>query len=255
MEEPQPPLEGGLCVSKVVTIRAGSTQYGIDATEVTRGQYADWLSTTTSATINSQDPATCDWNTSFDADAGCLTNPDSATSICQGATCSNHPQVCVDWCDAAAYCRSVNKRLCGNIGGGASSLSEAGNATSSQWYAACSSGGGLAYPYGNGYIADACNGRDYWGGDTASNWTTTPVGYLSTCQALVPYSGVFDMSGNVMEWEDSCDGTTPGRSAHCLKRGGSWGSYWDMQNCLHVEANATRVASDDQTGFRCCSNP
>ena len=35
------------------------------------------------------------------------------------------------------------------------------NANISEWYNACSAGGALAYPYGNTYEPEACDGRDY----------------------------------------------------------------------------------------------
>ena len=33
---------------------------------------------------------------------------------------AERPVVCVDWCDAQAYCRAAGKRLCGRIQTGAS---------------------------------------------------------------------------------------------------------------------------------------
>lgn len=207
----------GLCVSKLVTIGTGSASYGIDATEVSRSQYAEWLSTATTVTINAQDPTTCGWNTTLQPNPSCM----SEETVCQGANCANHPQVCVDWCDAYAYCKAVGKRLCGKIGGGMNAFVDFANASLSQWYSACTSMGTLDYPYGDAYNPIACNGIDYWNAQTSSTWTTTPVGYLQSCQAPVPYAGVYDMSGNVWEWEDSCDSTSTGATAHCRIRGGS----------------------------------
>jgi hypothetical protein len=55
-------------------------------------------------------------------------------------------QVCVDWCDAHAYCKPVGKRLCGKIGGGPNLYADYASASSSEWYRACSSGGSFTYP-------------------------------------------------------------------------------------------------------------
>ncbi len=59
-----------------------------------------------------------------------------------------------------------------------------------------------------------CNGNDL------SKGTTTAAGSLTGCQAPSPYSGAYDLSGNVWEWEDSCDGSGP--DAVCDLRGGAF---------------------------------
>jgi hypothetical protein len=52
---------------------------------------------------------------------------------------------------------------------------------------------------------------------------TAAAGTLVGCQSSVAgYGGVCDLSGNVWEWEDSCD--AGGASADCRLRGGSFGS-------------------------------
>src|SRR6185437_5545544 len=108
-------------------------------------------------------------------------------------TKGSDPVVCVDWCDAQAYCAWAGKRLCGAIGGGPATTY--GDPNESQWYNACSNGGTTSFPYGNDYVAGDCNG-----GATVAAVGTTPG-----CQGLTsPYFGIFDMSGNVKEWEDHC---------------------------------------------------
>lgn len=119
--------------------------------------------------------------------------------------------------------------------------------SSSQWYAACSSGGEFAYPYGNSYSGVACNGSE------ANQAGTVPVGSMEECQSSVlEYSGVFDMSGNVMEWEDSCTGKNG--ADLCNLRGGGWGATNSTLLCNWKDQYGR---SDNQSyfGFRCCSSP
>jgi len=114
--------------------------------------------------------------------------------------------------------------VCGKIGGGTNAYTDYASATLSEWYNACSSNGANAYPYVGAYQPTTCNGDDF--GASASAYTTTVVASLTGCQAPVPYSGVYDLSGNVSEWEDSCDTTR--QSGNCLIRGGAFnysGSY------------------------------
>jgi formylglycine-generating enzyme required for sulfatase activity len=98
--------------------------FWIDSTEVTRAQYRAWLQT--KPTYGGQ-PAECSWN-------------DDYTPGCHWPAGEepNHPVVCVDWCDAYAYCQGVGKRLCGKIGGGPNGIDDYADATKSQWYYACS---------------------------------------------------------------------------------------------------------------------
>ena len=73
--------------------------------------------------------------------------------------CDDHPQVCVEWCDAQAYCLAVGKRLCGKIGGGPNALADYDDPTRSAWLNACSNEGTKDYPYGDLYDPTLC-GRD-----------------------------------------------------------------------------------------------
>jgi formylglycine-generating enzyme len=228
-----------LCVAVMAPITglesdAGSTDYGIDVTEVTIGQYHAWLAT--NPALPPSTDANCGYVTTY-AD-GYNAYPDT----------DHHPIINLDWCDAYAYCQGVGKRLCGAIGGGSVEYSSGSNdAALSQWYRACSSGGANAYPYGNIYQGTYCNGSD-----RAAN-QTMEVGSLSNCVTSTPgYSGVYDLSGNIWEWEDSCDGTGP--SSHCNIHGGSWGAIDIYLTCGAIPiAPSERKRITETVGFRCCS--
>jgi hypothetical protein len=215
--------------------------YYIDSTEVTRAQYQAWLNTNPPAAGQISD---CTWNTSFAPDATCM----SSSYVYQGSGSENHPQVCVDWCDAYAYCQAVGKRLCGKIGGGANGSGDYADASLSQWYNACvSDGANDVYSFGNTYQPTYCNGYDY--SVSRNTYTTVAVGSMTSCQSPVSgYEGVYDLSGNVYEWEDSCDG--PGG---CLVRGGSfaYGSSYELSCGSRNLAGRQYVY--DLLGLRCCS--
>jgi formylglycine-generating enzyme required for sulfatase activity len=212
--------------------------YGIDATEVTRCQYDAWLKT--DPPIDGQ-PTVCSQNNTFVPAASCM----SKEGVCTGGDCDDHPAVCVDWCDAYAYCEQAGRRLCGKIGGGPAASEDYAQPSKSQWYAACTSGGVHGYGYGTTNQGDLCNGA------TMGLNTTVPVGSLKGCQSLEPgYSGVHDLSGNVWEWEDACEGEK------CRLRGGSF--FPDFAGTdLRCDVNATspRATHLPIVGFRCCSKP
>jgi formylglycine-generating enzyme required for sulfatase activity len=214
--------------------------YCIDSTEVTRAQYAVWLATNPAT---SGQPSYCSWNTTFTASSSCM----ASSYVCQGGSCGNHPQVCVDWCDAYAYCKAVGKRLCGKIGGGSNGYGNYANASLSQWYNACvSDGANNTYPYGSTYQATACNGYENGKG------TTVPVGSMSGCQSTVAgYEGVYDLSGNVWEWEDSCNGTS-GQQDLCRLRGGSFNYDAGNLRCDYDYGDGRYVAYVF-IGLRCCA--
>jgi formylglycine-generating enzyme required for sulfatase activity len=205
--------------------------YCIDSTEVTASQYSAWLATTPSTTLMPSYCATS-WKPSY--------RPGSGTG--------NYPVANVDWCDAYAYCKGVGKRLCGKIGGGANAFNDYANAGLSQWFGACSSGGLDTYPYGNTYGAQTCNGKDHGVGATVA------VGSMTGCGSSVSgYTGVYDLSGNVYEWEDSCDGNT-GQLDYCRLGGGSFG---DSDVGLSLACGSLGISPryywNPQTGIRCCA--
>jgi formylglycine-generating enzyme len=80
---------------------------------------------------------------------------------------------------------------------------------------------------------------------------------MSTCQSSVPgYTGVYDLSGNVFEWEDSCFGAQSGASTYCIRRGGSFCCGSGYMQCGDRAAGAAydlRSSAHWFVGFRCCS--
>jgi formylglycine-generating enzyme len=226
------------CVAKSVPVATpgGGQGYTIDATEVTWRQYKAWVDTHPSTT--GQDPW-CSWNTSFEPNSDWPSGLDS-----------RHPVAAVNWCDAFAYCKAVGKRLCGKIGGGPLEHGDGANPSLSQWYNACSSGGVNAYPYGNDYQPTTCNSIDL------NTDNTRNVGTLAGCVSSVPgYTGVYDLSGNVWEWEDSCLGTK-GEQDRCQTRGGAYSYDMAGANAACITkgiADADRSWVNDDVGFRCCS--
>jgi formylglycine-generating enzyme len=98
--------------------------YCIDRTEVTRADYAAFLS---APLPFASQPTACAWNTSY----GSVGAPDAL------------PVASVDWCDARAFCEWAGKRLC----------------TRAEWRGACSAAG-EAYPYGAGYEDGRCNDKN-----------------------------------------------------------------------------------------------
>jgi formylglycine-generating enzyme required for sulfatase activity len=168
-------------------------------------------------------------------------------SVCKGGACDRHPQPCVDFCDAAAYCEAVGKHLCGGIGGAALDISGSDDPDKSQWQHACTSDGAHAYLHGDAISAGKCNDA------TAGASTTTVVGAKSDCQSPdAGFAGVFDLIGNVWEWEDNCFGSS-GEGDVCNARGGSFGMSAAAPQCAQ-QLPAARNQASDNVGFRCCSD-
>ena len=80
------------------------------------------------------------------------------------------------------------------------------------------------------------------------------VGTTPGCEGGFP--GIFDLAGNVHEWEDACYPISgPGdRADKCWFRGGS---YHDLDNSCTSAWEVSRDYVDDlcDIGFRCCADP
>ena len=195
--------------------------YCIDSTEVSNGQYQAFLAAKMGNT-SGQIPA-CSWNTVYTPDC-CWPNQ------------ANNPVFHVDWCDAYTYCAHRGLRLCGGVAGGTAQF-DMPRAT--EWYNACSKLGERDYPYGLAFDPAACNGPE--GGAPA------PPATFPAC--VGPYPLLFDLSGNVAEWEDGC--SSKDQTAECPARGGFYDSDEFGLTCLSL-ARLPKMTRAPWVGFRCC---
>jgi serine/threonine-protein kinase len=157
----------------------------------------------------------------------------------------DHPVVLVSWNDAAAYCRSMGKRL----------PSEA------QWEKAArgistDSGHGWHYAWGDEFDRSKANTNESGLGDT------TPVGSFSP-QGDSPY-GACDMTGNVWEWvvdwydsdyysqAPSANPPGPANGTDKVLRGGAW-PFDEVYARTAFRYNVRPDYTYDFAGFRCSS--
>jgi formylglycine-generating enzyme required for sulfatase activity len=78
------------------------------------------------------------------------------------------------------------------------------------------------------------------------------AGVKSASGCVGGYDGVFDMSGGVAEWVDSCNGAK-GMTDACHIRGGSYSATSEQLRCDWQSASA-RNTSSNFIGFRCCAS-
>ena len=156
------------------------------------------------------------------------------------AQTNDHPVVGVSYEDAKAFCTWAGKRLCGKPNGGSSAFESPADPKESQWFAACSPAG-EKYPYGNTYTPDKCNVA-YNGNGECERGSS-----FASCTGQV--ANLVNMTGNVKEWEDSCDG-----NGKCRLRGGGCYDPENVAICGQPEAHDMDKGPSD-VGIRCCGLP
>jgi formylglycine-generating enzyme len=216
----------------MVRVTDANGTFCIDATEVTNRQLTAFIN----STVRPTPPAKCAFKTSY----GGAIRPDD-----------DLPATDVDWCDAWMYCAWAGKRLCGSRNGTVIDEEiKANNAQISEWFAACSLQGTRDYPYPGDFSPSACNTCQNIAACSDGGSPLVPVGSRATCEG--GYPGLFDMSGNVNEWEDNCNS-----SDTCPPRGGNATTGAADSTCA-MGTSAPLVNKRNQkgprTGIRCCAN-
>lgn len=210
--------------------------YCIDVGEVTNEDYLAFSERYTPASVIAS--SACANNTSLVPDTEC-------SSALTDVPSRKLPVVCVDYCDAEAYCTMKGKRLCGRVGGTMNDPGDNVNAAASEWFAACTGPSMTVYPYGDAASANKCNSSGYAPADMGPRDLAT----LSECQG--GFAGLYNMSGNVAEWEWSCSSSAA--NAPCSTRGGSFKDGPYEVRCSGSISRSRREASEE-VGFRCCAN-
>jgi formylglycine-generating enzyme len=239
-------------------------KYCVDRTEVTQQHYQTFLAQVKVAP-GSEIEACSNYNSTY--------QPVQEPSSMEGASCivdvawtpdttPNRPVVCIDWCDAFAYCKWAGKRLCGKVDGGRGALSSsdandpAVDASESQWYNACSQAGKTLYPYGDTYDPQACEGADVSQADSGGWLPKQDVAARAGCRGTIdPFASISDMSGSVREMTDECfwwESSGAG-SWDCAARGGFVTSGAEGMSCKSYGTAPIYVPSNG-TGFRCCKD-
>lgn len=216
-----PPLRG----ASQVKVSSATASYCIDTTEATNAEYAQFLASGF-ALPAAEVPGGCEAVTDYTPSAGWPALP--GTDL--------FPVVDVNYCQATAYCRWAGKRLCGAIAGGPLAAVSFTDPKQSQWLNACTHGGAQTYPYGNTLDANAC-----------SSTKISDVATFPACTGGFP--GIYDMSGNVWEWTDTCASSDP--TAFCDAMGGAFDSQPSELTCVS-ERNWTRTSGAGNIGIRCC---
>jgi len=226
-----------------VTLSNG-TVFCIDATEVTASSYAAFLSAKAGST-DGQIPVCASLNHSF------LPTTNGCPVFDPEKNGPNLPVVCVDWCDAFAFCAWAGKELCDDVSGSYENFNSGPAGTNDRWTLACThdEDGLHAFSYGPSFDPAACNGAERDAG-------LLDAGSLSTCAG--GYPGIFDMVGNASEWIDQCftgssitaDHDSGTNSDGCRLQGGSFKGA--DNSCSTFFSYQPRGSAGSDIGFRCC---
>lgn len=204
----------------------------VDSTEATVEQYKRFLS---------------DVGPGLD-DARCIgvslvpgTQASCSTSYAFSTANGHMPVRCASWCNAYAYCKWANKRLCGALAPGGGPFPAITTPGANEWTYACTGGDpARVFPYGMTYDGSKCiTGRAPGDG---------PDEVATTVGCVGGFPGLFDMSGNMREWVDACT------DAACLRMGGSYAEKDNDVSCAAGSLDRRRDEQSIPSGIRCCAD-
>lgn len=250
----------GLPGPKLVAVPAANGSfYCIDQREVVNAEYQDFLAAIKGK--SPKQPSECGWNLAFEPELYDANDPNDDglnTGKCAQQIWNNDPSfaaVCVDFCDAFAYCAWAGKRLCGALGAPGNAVNvmthdqaqSTGSSTSSEWFNACSQGGTTKFPYGDTYVAGRCVDAEKVKTDGVQARSTKEV-TGSTCHGTkAPFRDVHHLSGNVWEWGNICD------ADGCASQGGSRAESVGTSLTCKFSTGSMNAISPFY-GFRCCAD-
>jgi len=208
----------------------------IDSTEVTVAQYRVFFDTNDAGAIM-QIPE-CTWNATL-----------APANGMPGTGSNPKPIANLNWCQAQAFCTWAGKSLCGAPDGGAYPYVAFTNAAQSTWMNACSANGTQNYPYGQTVDASACNISTF-----DASVPVAPAGSFLGCQGSL--KGLYDMVGNIKEWDNAClpAGTGDASADLCRRRGAGIDDPGNpaLKTCGWDEVD-TRNHQSYSSGVRCCA--
>jgi serine/threonine protein kinase/formylglycine-generating enzyme required for sulfatase activity len=139
------------------------------------------------------------------------------------------PQTNISFYGAKKLCEDEGKQLC----------------SEEQWEKACKGPLDLKYPYGNVWDASKCNTQNSDG----TNRSIVPSGTYRACTSGY---GVYDMSGNVMEWTNSVFSSQD--TSDRVVKGGSFTKPDWATRCAY-RYNMLPNSTSNEVGSRCCKPP
>ncbi|MEC9464718.1 MAG: SUMF1/EgtB/PvdO family nonheme iron enzyme [Myxococcota bacterium] len=221
--------------------RVGNRAVCIDNYEASAFSNADCTGTQYGLATTDDYPAGFpDLVTSEDCGAACdnVTNVEQTTAVYACSTAGVIPSANITWYQARRACQNSNKTLC---------------SLNPDWQRTCDNDQGSAYPYGETYVQGRCNGG--FAGDPPSG-PTYVTGAMSQCHGQGFASSVYDMSGNVAEWTDSCyPNPNNANGPYVCRQAGGAHTHIMSELACNQPKSVDNTTSDDLGGFRCCWTP